>query len=87
MNTEVCRKINVAFAAAATGFAALAAVPDLTASMHALGNPNKARWSSLTPRHVASIGVHDGRLYVSGGNWDGNAGPCPLFAVDPYSGA
>ena len=87
MNTEVCRKINVAFAAAATGFAALAAAPDLTASMHALGNPNKARWSSLMPRHVASIGVHDGRLYVSGGNWDGNAGPCPLFAVDPYSGA
>ncbi len=80
----------VAFAGA-TFVASLGSVaaeaPDLTASMQALGNPNKTRWSDLASRHVASMGVHDGRLYVSGGNWDNNTGPCPIFAVDPYTGS
>ena len=88
----VLRLYTRVFAFAGTAFAAsltfaVAEAPDLTTSMQALGNPNKTRWSDLLSRHVASIGVHDGQLYVSGGHWENNTGPCPIFAVDPYSGA
>ena len=69
--------------------AAAADVPDLTADMEPLCNPNATRWTASQPmaRATTSIGVCDGRLFVSGGDWDANLGPCPIFAVDPYTGA
>lgn len=65
--------------------AAAADVPDLTADMEPLCNPNATRWTASQPmaRAATSIGVCDGRLFVSGGDWDANLGPCPIFAVDP----
>ncbi len=81
------RAIVLALAAAAT--AAAADPPDLTSAMEPLCNPNASRWTASQPyaRAATSIGVCDGRLFVSGGDWDDNLGPCPIFAVDPYSGA
>ncbi len=37
-------------------------------------------------RAATSMAVHDGLLFVSGGDWDDNLGPCPIFAVNPYTG-
>lgn len=74
-------------------FSALLAVfadtPDLTAKMVPLCNPNASRWttSQMFSRAVTSIGVHDGLLFVSGGDWSDNTGPCPIFAVNPYTGS
>ncbi|MCR5839436.1 MAG: hypothetical protein K6G94_07365, partial [Kiritimatiellae bacterium] len=69
--------------------AVFADVSDLTASMEGLCNPNATRWTASQPmaRAATSLGVCDGKIYVSGGDWDDNLGPCPVFAVDPYSGA
>ena len=68
--------------------AASADPPDLTSAMVPLCNPNASRWttSQMFSRAVTSIGVHDGLLFVSGGDWNNNTGPCPMFAVDPYTG-
>ena len=70
-------------------FAVRADVPDLTASMENLCNPNASRWDSsqMFSRAVTSICVHDGLLFVSGGDWNKNSGPCPIFAVNPYTGS
>ena len=67
---------------------ASADTPDLSSEMVPLCNPNASRWtaSQAYARAATSIGVCDGRLFVSGGDWDDNLGPCPIFAVDPYSG-
>lgn len=66
-----------------------AEVPDLTVDMEALCNPNATRWTTSQPyaRAVTSLGVCDGKLFVVGGDWDKNLGPCPIFSVDPYTGA
>ena len=66
-----------------------AEVPDLTDSMEAMCNPNATRWTASQPlaRAATSLGVCDGKLFVSGGDWDDNLGPCPIFSVDPYTGA
>ncbi len=90
---EDSRSLRAAFTA--TSFflfsallAVFADVPNLTSSMEYLGNPNASRWDSsqMFSRAVTSIGVHDGLLFVSGGDWNKNTGPCPMFAVDPYTG-
>ena len=68
--------------------AAFADVPDLTSSMAYLGNPAYSRWpSSGISRHVQDLVPHKGKIFTSGGEWGNNTGPCPCFAVDPYSGA
>lgn len=67
---------------------ALAGVPDLTDSLEYLGNPAASRWpTSAKSRHVQDLQPHRGKIYTSGGEWGNNTGPCPCFAVDPYSGA
>lgn len=67
---------------------ALAGVPDLTGSLEYLGNPAASRWpTSSKSRHVQDLQPHRGKIYTSGGEWGNNTGPCPCFAVDPYSGA
>ena len=56
--------------------------------MTLLCNPAKSRWSgSAQSRHVQDLHPYQGKIYTSGGEWGGNTGPCPCFAVDPYSGA
>lgn len=65
-----------------------AAAPDLTSSLEYVGNPANSRWSgSAQSRHVQDLHPYRGKIYTSGGEWGGNTGPCPCFAVDPYSGA
>ena len=80
------RVFVLALVAAAT---ASADPPDLTASLEPLCNPNASRWTASQPmaRAATSIGVCDGLLFVSGGDWDDNLGPCPIFAVNPYTGS
>ncbi len=63
-------------------------VPDLTSSMEFLGNPTYTQWpASAQSRRTLDLAPHKGNIYVSGGAWDPNMGPCPIFAVNPYSGA
>lgn len=83
------RFVSFAILAADAVFSAAADVPDLTADMEALCNPNATRWTASQPlaRAATSLGVCDGKLFVSGGDWDDNLGPCPIFSVDPYTGA
>ena len=70
------------------GLSTFADVPDLTSSMEYLGNPAYSRWpNSPMSRHVQDLCPYKGKIYTSGGEWDTNTGPCPIFAVDPYSGA
>lgn len=78
-----------AAALAVLPYAAAADVPDLTAAMESLCNPNATRWTTSQQLAIAptSLGVCDGMLFVSGGDWDKNLGPCPIFSVDPYTGA
>lgn len=79
----------VALSAVLSSGLAAADVPDLTDSMEAMCNPNATRWTASQPlaRAATSLGVCDGKLFVSGGDWDDNLGPCPIFSVDPYTGA
>lgn len=75
-----------------TSIIAFAEVPDsardVTADMTLLCNPAKSRWpGSAQSRHVQDLHPYQGKIYTSGGEWGGNTGPCPCFAVDPYSGA
>ena len=85
------RKVEIAAVAlSAVLSSGLAAdVPDLTSSIESLCNPNASRWttSQMFSRAVTSIGVHDGLLFVSGGDWNDNTGPCPIFAINPYTGS
>ena len=85
------RKVEIAAVAlsVALPFGLAAEVPDLTDSMEAMCNPNASRWTASQPyaRAVTSLGVCDGKLFVVGGDWDKNLGPCPIFSVDPYTGA
>lgn len=76
-------------ALAAAAATAPADPPDLTASLEPLCNPNASRWTASQPlaRAATSIGVCDGLLFVSGGDWDDNLGPCPIFAVNPCTGS
>ena len=78
-----------AAALAVLPYSAAADVPDLTAAMEALCNPNTTRWTASQSLAIAptSLGVCDGKLFVSGGDWNKNLGPCPIFSVDPYTGA
>ena len=81
-------KTHIAVFALVASLAALADVPDLTSSMEYLGNPAYSRWpNSPMSRHVQDLCPYKGKIYTSGGEWDTNTGPCPIFAVDPYSGA
>ena len=90
-SNQVWRRLFLTFAlvSAIAAIPAFADVPDLTSSMVSLCNPNASRWTASQPyaRAATSIGVCDGRLYTSGGDWDDNLGPCPIFAIDPYSGS
>jgi hypothetical protein len=71
-------------AALAAAFAS--AAPDYTANLEFVGAPNVARWpSSQTARHVQDLFPYQGKIYTSGGDWNNNAGPCPIFAIEPYS--
>ena len=85
------RKVEIAAVALSVALSSgLAAdVPDLTDSMEAMCNPNATRWTASQPlaRAATSLGACDGKLFVSGGDWDDNLGPCPIFSVDPYRGA
>ena len=90
---EDSRSLRAAFTATSFFlFSALLAVfadaPDLTSLMEPLCNPNASRWTASQPmaRAATSLGVCDGKIFVSGGDWDDNLGPCPIFAVDPYTG-
>ena len=82
-------KITLVVLAVSASCGLFADVPDLTSSMEAMCNPNATRWTASQPyaRAATSIGACDGKIFVSGGDWDDNLGPCPIFAVDPYSGA
>ena len=85
------RKVEIAAVALSVALSSgLAAdVPDLTDSMEAMCNPNATRWTASQPmaRAATSLGVCDGLIFVSGGDWDDNLGPCPIFAVNPYTGS
>ena len=80
--------------AAALGTALLSAnvagiaAPDLTGSLEYVGNPGYSRWpANPHTRQVLDLAPHRGAIFVTGGDWSPNMGPCPIFAVDPYSGA
>ena len=78
----------IAMVALLTGLVAGAEVPDLTGSLEYMGNPASSRWpSSAISRQVQDLQPYRGKIYTSGGEWGNNTGPCPCFAVDPYSGA
>lgn len=85
------RKVEIAAVALSVALSSglAAEVPDLTSSIESLCNPNASRWttSQMFSRAVTSIGVHDGLLFVSGGDWNDNTGPCPIFAINPYTGS
>ena len=75
----------VVFLAASASFAD---IPDYTSELVYLGNPAKSRWpTSAISRHVQDLHPYKGKIYTSGGEWGNNTGPCPCFAVDPYSGS
>ena len=85
MKTRIAALTFVALVATLSAFAD---VPDLTAQLEYLGNPAYTRWpGSPMSRHVQDLFPYKGKIYTSGGEWDTNTGPCPIFAVDPYSGA
>ncbi len=57
-----------------------------------LCNPNLSRWqgtnvAQVVSRSVNTIFPYRDKLYVSGGEWNANTGPCPIFAIDPETGA
>lgn len=67
-------------------------VVDASDSLEFLCNPNMVRWSSTSTgdneaRKMTSLHVYNGLVYTSGGEWNANLGPCPIWAVDPVSGA
>ena len=79
------------FATVAAAFAAATAAatcPDLTSQLENLGNPNASRWTSGSTftRNVPDLFPYKGKIYTSGGDWENNGGPCPIFAIDQYTG-
>ena len=57
-----------------------------------LCNPNLSRWqgtnqAQVVSRSIMTIFPYRDRLYVSGGEWNANTGPCPIFSIDPETGA
>ena len=65
------------------------APPDYTHLLKPLCNPNKTRWDNpehAKARPITSLFTHGGRIYLSGGEWNANLGPCPIWSVDPASG-
>ena len=80
-----CAAVLAVFLAAAGGHAANP--PDLTSSLEFVCAPNVERWpSSEVARHVPDLCLYQGRIYQSGGDWENNGGPCPIFAIEPYTG-
>ena len=80
---RVCAVLSALLAAGA-----FASAPDLTDSLEYLGNPAYSHWPNHPhSRQVLDLAPHKGRIFVSGGDWSPNMGPCPIFAVDPYTGA
>ena len=62
---------------------------DASDSLEFLCNPNSVRWpgaSSWGDRR-GPLHFHNGIIYTSGGDVNNNIGPCPIWAVDPVSGA
>lgn len=83
----------VACACALSGRAAEAgaAVPDLSGELEFVCNPNALRWPNpegghVRARAVTSMYVRDGAAYVSGGEWNDNLGPCPIWSIDLATG-
>ena len=80
-----CAAVLAVSLAAAGGHAATP--PDLTSSLEFVCAPNVERWpSSEVARHVPDLCLYQGRIYQSGGDWENNGGPCPIFAIEPYTG-
>lgn len=70
-----------------TGFVVGAETPDVTDSMVPFSRPTAVRWKGNTlARTMTSIHPYKGKLYTSAGEWNDNLGPCPMFAIDPYTG-
>src|SRR5574344_92059 len=87
IKVRVMDKLVISMSLFLTSAAGIAAV-DATSDLIYLGNPAKSRWpTSAISRHVQDLHPYKGKIYTSGGEWGGNTGPCPCFAVDPYSGA
>ena len=54
-----------------------------------LCNPNLTRWqgtnqAQVVSRSIMTIFPYRDRLYVSGGEWNANTGPCPVQATHAY---
>ena len=64
-------------------------VVDASYSLEFLCNPNLVRWQNTTYYYYRLGPLHffNGLIYTSGGDVNGNVGPCPIWAVDPVSGA
>ena len=72
---------------AAIAASVVSGAPDLTSSLEYVCAPNVERWpSSEVARHVPDLCLYQGRIYQSGGDWENNGGPCPIFAIEPYTG-
>ena len=70
-----------------------ATCPDYTDKLEFLCNPNASvqKWlgtnlAKRVSRTTMSIYPFKGRLYTSGGEWNANTGPCPIFTVNPEDG-
>ena len=62
--------------------------PDYSKHLKFLGNPNSSRWYGTNAvmrnsRFCMTLFPHRGRIYLSGGDWNGNTGSCPIFSIDP----
>jgi hypothetical protein len=91
MNIPVKR---VALIIVAVAELAGATCPDYTDKLEYLCNPNASvqKWQGTNlakrvSRTTMSIYPFKGRLYTSGGEWNANTGPCPIFTVNPEDGA
>ena len=67
--------------------------PDYTGKLEFLCNPNAtvAKWQGTNlakriSRTTMSLHPHKGKLYTSGGEWNANTGPCPIFTINPEDG-
>ena len=68
-------------------FASSAPASDLTSGLAFVCAPNVERWpSSEVARHVPDLCLYQGKIYSSGGDWNNNGGPCPIFAIEPHTG-
>ena len=63
-------------------------VVDASDLLEFLCNPNMVRWQNTTYYYrLGPLHFFNGLIYTSGGDVNGNVGPCPIWAVDPVSGA